>query len=65
MVNLTSHNRINSEKIIACNPFIRNNNSLNTFIIKKTMINYLSITVFFVVVFFHKFYNGAYFRKIF
>ena len=33
--NLTSYNRINSAEIIDCNPFIRNNNSLNPFIIKK------------------------------
>ena len=32
-VNLTSHNKINSAEIIGYNPFIRNNNSLNPFII--------------------------------
>ena len=32
-VNLTSHNKINSAEIIDYNPFIRNNNSLNPFII--------------------------------
>ena len=42
-VNSTTHNRNNSAEIICYNPFIRNNNSLNPFIITN---NDLSIIVF-------------------
>ena len=60
VVNLTSHNIINSAEIIGYNPFIRNDNSLNLFIL--TNYDQLSFNCRF---FFHKFYNGAYKRCFF
>ena len=53
--NLTSHNKYNSVEIIGYNPLIRNNNSLNPFIITNN--NQLSFNYY--ISFFHVFYKAA------